>query len=134
MPEQYAAFRLRFRALIIDGFICTALFIIGAILAGIILEGSPSGRIAVFALLIVLIIAYEPFMISRYGGTFGHQRCNIRIISAQGASSLPLWRAVVRSIVKQTLGLPSFLFMFITSRAQGLHDLAANAKVVLHIP
>jgi hypothetical protein len=36
--------------------------------------------------------------------------------------------------VNEIFGIPSFLFMFVTSRAQGLHDLLGGARVVIHDP
>lgn len=73
-------------------------------------------------------------MVARYGGTFGHQKANIRISCARTDGNLPLWRAAVRSLIKQIFGLVSFFFMFITHRAQGLHDLVAGATVIIRDP
>jgi uncharacterized RDD family membrane protein YckC len=133
-PVAYAAFRLRFRALVIDFGICLGSFVMGGIAAGILFENSTAGRVAVFVALLVGILAYEPFMVARYGATLGHRRSNIRIICVGSGANLPLWRATARSFIKQVLGIPSFAFMFVTSRAQGLHDLAAHARVVIRDP
>lgn len=133
-PVHYAAFRLRFRALRIDAGYCLGLFVIGGIAAGILLENHVEIRIAVFLLILTVILGYEPSMVARYGGTFGHQKSNIRIICAGSDDNLPFWRAAVRSLVKAIFGLPSLLFMFVTSRAQGLHDLVAGARVVIRDP
>ena len=133
-PVQFAAFKLRFRALRIDATICLALFLIGGIVAGIVLENRVGGRVAAFAIIVTAILTYEPWMVARYGGTFGHQRSNIRIVCKDSGENLPIWRAAVRSLVKQLFGLPSFLFMFVTTNAQGLHDLLADSRVILRDP
>lgn len=133
-PIQYAAFRLRFRALCIDMWICLGLFLVGGLVTAILLENNVGGRVGAFGVILALILGYEPFMVARYGGTFGHRRSNIRIVCASSNENLPIWRAVVRSFVKQTVGLLSFAFMFVTSRAQGLHDIVAGARVVIHDP
>lgn len=131
---QYAAFRLRFRALCIDLGICLGLFFIGGLITGIVLENSVGGRVAVFIVILAVILGYEPFMVARYGGTFGHRKSNIRIVCARSDENLPIWRAAVRSVVKQIFGLISFVFMSVTSRAQGLHDLLAGSTVIIRDP
>ncbi|MFZ1146108.1 MAG: RDD family protein [Bryobacteraceae bacterium] len=133
-PVHYAALGLRFRALRIDLGYCLGLFVIGGLVAGILLENSVGGRIAVFVVILAAILGYEPFMVARYGGTFGHQKSNIRIVCARSNDNLPFWRAAVRSVVKEIFGIPVFVFMFVTSRAQGLHDLLAGARVIIRDP
>jgi len=132
--NRYAAFRLRFRALIYDSVVCSAFFLIGSIVVAIVFEHSVAGRVAAFVVMLFLILGYEPVMVARYGGTLGHRRSNIRIVRIENDEKLPFWRAAVRSLVKQLFGLFSFIFMFATSRAQGLHDLAAGARVILRDP
>jgi uncharacterized RDD family membrane protein YckC len=133
-PVQYAAFRLRFRALVIDAAYCLGLFVIGGVVTGIVFEHSIAGRVAVFIVILAAILSYEPFMVARYGSTLGHRKSNIRVVCAASEDNLSFWRAALRSVVKGVFGLPSFLFMFVTSRAQGLHDLLAGARVVIHDP
>jgi hypothetical protein len=67
-PVQYAAFRLRFRALRIDLSICLGLFFIGGLVTGILLENSVGGRIVVFIVILAAILGYEPLMVARYAG------------------------------------------------------------------
>ena len=128
-PQRYAAFRLRFRAYLTDVLIYLAVYLIGAIGSGVVFESYPAGRVAAFALLALFSVSYEPLMIARYAGTFGHRSANIRIVRASDGSLLPFWRAVIRTFVKQLLGLPSLLFMFGTRRAQAFHDIAAGSEV-----
>ena len=133
-PIRYPAFKLRFRALRIDANIFLAVFLVGGITAGIVFENYAAARAAVLVLMLVAILAYEPFMVSRYGATVGHRRCNIRIVCNDSDENLPVWRAILRSLVKQIFGLPSFVFMFVTSKAQGLHDLFADSRVTISDP
>jgi RDD family len=109
-------------------------FLIGSVIAGILFENHPGGRIAVFVLILAFVLGYEPFMVARYGGTFGHRKANIRISCARTDANLPFWRAAARSLVKQVFGIFSFFFMFITHRGQGLHDLIAGATVIISNP
>ncbi len=133
-PVLYAAFRLRFHALIMDGLIGTGFFIVAALATAILFEDSPIARILGFVVIIVAIIAYEPVMVSRYGGTIGHRKSNIRIICSESDENLPIARAFMRSLVKQVFGLPCFIAMFMTRKSQGLHDLAAGARVIIRDP
>src|SRR5690242_14052397 len=96
----YPALRLRFRAYIKDAIICLAVFVLGGIIAGIVFENSPSARIAAFLIIGVIILGYEPFMIARYGATFGHRSVNIRVVRAKTGAPLPFWRAALRAFVK----------------------------------
>jgi hypothetical protein len=68
-------------------------------------------------------------MVSQYGGTFGHRALNIRVVVAKTGSNLTLPKAMLRSLIKQVLGLFSLGFMFFTKKAQSLHDLAAGSEV-----
>jgi hypothetical protein len=58
-PVYYAAFKLRFRALILDAAYCLGLFIVGGVVAGILLESSAASRIVVFLVILAVILAYE---------------------------------------------------------------------------
>ena len=131
---RYAALGLRFRAFRIGLLLCLGVFLTGGIVAGILFENHPSGRIVVFILILAFVLGYEPFMVARYGGTFGHRKANIRISCARTDANLPFWRATARSLVKQVFGIFSFFFMFITHRGQGLHDLIAGATVIIRNP
>jgi uncharacterized RDD family membrane protein YckC len=132
--NRYAALGRRFQAFRIDLFLCLGVFLIGGIVAGILLENHPGGRTVAFFVLLAFLLGYEPFMVSRYGGTLGHRKANIRISCAESDANLPLWRAAARSLFKQVFGLFSFFFMFITYRAQGLHDILAGATVIIRNP
>src|SRR5215469_4480142 len=132
--SRYAALGLRFRAFRIDLFLCLAVFVVGSLVAGIALENHSSARAAAFGLILAFLLCYEPFMVARYGGTYGHLKANIRISRAGTDANLPFWRAAARSLVKEIFGVFSFFFMFITHRAQGLHDLIAGATVIIRDP
>ena len=130
----YAAFRLRFRALLVDVGISLAIFLIGGIVAGVVLEQYPLGRVAAFTLIVGTILCYEPIMVSQYGGTLGHRALNIRVVQANTERNLTLPKAVVRALIKQFLGLFSLAFMFVTKKAQGLHDFAVGSEVRVRNP
>jgi len=132
--SRYAALGLRFRALCTDLLVCVGVFLIGSLAAGIVFEQYPSARIVAFILIFAFILGYEPLMVARFGGTFGHQKANIRISCARTNANLPFWRASIRSLVKQVVGLLSFFFMFLTEKGQSLQDLIAGAVVTIRDP
>ena len=105
----WATFRLRFRAFLIDAGICLGLFLVGGIAAAALFEGSPVGRVVAFFAIIACILSYEPFMLSRYGGTLGHTVLNLRVVQVQTHRNLPLWRGFVRTLTKMLFGIfPSY--------------------------
>src|SRR5262245_31027361 len=132
--QGYASFQLRFRALLLDFGICLAFFMIGGLSAGALLEEHPFARASTLVLIIGSILLYDPFMVSQYGGTFGHRVFNVRVVQAETRQNLPFVVALVRSIIKGFLGVFSLVFMFVTKRAQGLHDLAVGSEVRIRNP
>lgn len=134
LAAGYASFQLRFRALLLDAGICLAFFIIGGVVAGAVLEQYPLARSAIFVLIVSSILLYDPLMVSQYGGTFGHRAFNICVVQAGTQRKLSLPSAIVRAVIKSFLGLFSLTFMFVTSKAQSLHDMAAGSEVRIRDP
>ena len=80
---------------------------------------------------VVLILLYEPLFISFYGGTIGHFYSKLAITDATDTTKkLALWRAVLRYLVKLTLGWISLLTVTTNTRKQALHDLFAQSLVL----
>ena len=100
----YAALRVRIRAYLTDVFIYVGVFLVGGISVGIAFENNSAARIAAFLVIVLFLLAYEPFMVSRYGGTFGHRSANLLIVRVQTGQRLPFWRALVRVLIKSCLG------------------------------
>ncbi len=79
----------------------------------------------------ILILFYEPFFVSFYGGTIGHFYSKIQVKSeADSTKRLALWKAVLRYIIKLTLGWISLLTVTMNSRKQALHDVIAKSLVL----
>jgi uncharacterized RDD family membrane protein YckC len=133
-PRRYAAFRLRFRAILIDGGVYLAFFFVISALGAMLPEGLPAVRGALFVALFGSILLYEPLMVAAQGGTIGHKLANLRVVQTGTTRNLSVSRAVLRAIAKHPLGLFSFAFMFVTRRAQGLHDLVARSEVLIRHP
>ncbi|HEY0714627.1 MAG TPA: RDD family protein, partial [Polyangia bacterium] len=105
--------------------------VIIGLLGGWAFESLPTARVALFFGLLTAIALYEPVMVSRYGGTFGHRLSNLEIIALNTRGRLGPGRALLRALMKHPLGIFSLAFMFVTGKAQSLHDLAAGSAVTL---
>jgi uncharacterized RDD family membrane protein YckC len=123
----YATFTRRFRALVIDyAVVAVGLFIV--IIAGDALWSLPgTGPVAVIAFY-GLRFLYEPLLVTLRGATIGHSATNLRVVSPSGGNP-SFVRAFVRFIVKDVLGLPSFISMAFTNRHQAIHDLLTGTTV-----
>jgi uncharacterized RDD family membrane protein YckC len=133
MPATYASLLRRFQALVIDALIGAAAFIVVAF-APELLGLSPTATRSLLVLLIAATSLYEPVLVSLRGGTIGHYRYGIRVVDAVSGHHLGLGRALLRLVLKLVLGGFSFLFMFVTRRAQSLHDLASRSVVIVADP
>ncbi|MEM9331021.1 MAG: RDD family protein [Pseudomonadota bacterium] len=127
---RYPRFYRRLQAAIIDAAILlTVFFGVAAGLTDVTLWGGYKG---LFVLLI--FIALEPGLVSLTGGTVGHHLLGIRVQNKSNHRNLNVVFAIIRFVLKSTLGLFSFVFMMITRRHQALHDLASGSVVVLKHP
>jgi uncharacterized RDD family membrane protein YckC len=111
-----------------------AVFFTFGISASALFDNYPLARALAFGLIVTFYFLYEPMMVTYIGGTFGHRLMNIRVADANTHANLPVWRAILRTIVKNFFGILSLGFMFVTRRAQSLHDLAAGSEVVIRNP
>lgn len=117
----------RYKAMVIDGLIQLVLiFLAGAIMAD--WDGLPNWTRAVPWVLILLI--YEPVFLMVRGATIGHAQCGIEVKrNSNTASKLSIFAAMVRVIVKISLGWLSFLSMLTDSKRRALHDFASGSIV-----
>ena len=83
---------------------------------------------------IAIVLLYEPVTIAVAGGTIGHLSMNLRIVRASDLGRVSFARALVRTIVKGLVGVWVFLAVYLTSRCQGIHDLAAGTVVIPRDP
>jgi uncharacterized RDD family membrane protein YckC len=84
--------------------------------------------------LISFFFLYEPLMVWRRGGTVGHLRYNLRVVSDRSGANPGLLDCVIRWFVKGVFGVFSLFFMGVTGRHQALHDLASRATVQVRDP
>ena len=124
---RYARFSRRLRAMLID-WIITLIVMFGAVwLAASVGNDNFSRGIGILA--VVVLVLYEPILVSRMGGTLGHYFTNLRVVDDRDGGNIGFARACARVVVKGVLGLYSFVILAATRRNQAVHDLLTRSTV-----
>ncbi len=112
--------------MVFDGLIVMAIvFITASLVSDVELPGWVRGVIAFSAFFL-----YEPLMVSM-GGTIGHRTNGLTVKQRNRPDrNLSFSRSFLRSMVKLTLGLPSFLTLLTNREKRALHDLATGSIVL----
>jgi len=132
-PALYATFPRRLNAISVD----TIILVLYSI---IVFAALPSGldhtvlRLSLGLLWWGTFILYDPIMVSRFGGTFGHQFLNLRVVDDETGRNLSLPKAIGRFLIKGVLGVASFLTMSFTPRHQAIHDMITTSSVQVRDP
>lgn len=126
----YARLSSRINAMLIDVAITFGVFVV-LVIAASLAENIPRTGGLFLILVFGWALLYEPLQVWRFGGTIGHRRANIRVVSDKtgGPPSFPA--SLGRFLVKSVLGLPSFISMAFTRRHQSIHDLLTGTTVQL---
>ena len=125
--HQYARLLPRVKALIFDAAVYVVV-IVAALVATPVLPSDALGRI-VLMLFVGTLVLYEPLMLWRYGGTLGHMRQNLRVVSDRSGGNPGLIASIVRWWIKGVFGFVSFFLMAVTRRHQALHDRVSSTTV-----
>jgi uncharacterized RDD family membrane protein YckC len=137
VSAEYAGFWIRLVAAIIDGIVlCVPYFFFIALLSGEAFGKvsilNPLGVI-IFLLLVLVIIAYAPFMLSKFGATLGKMILGLRVVDANG-QKIGLGKALLREIIGKWISNLVFSLGFIwvafDEKKQGWHDKIAGTYVV----
>ena len=124
---QYARFARRLRGMFVD-WVLALVLIFGAVLIAASVGSEIVSRILAFVVVLLLIL-YEPLLVSRTGGTLGHWYTNLRVVDDRTGGNLSLRTAFIRAGIKAVLGAYSFVIMLATRRNQTLHDLLTHSTV-----
>jgi uncharacterized RDD family membrane protein YckC len=130
--QLYARVAPRLQAFVLDMLIYAGVLLSFLVTASFIPIHGVTQVLAFIALLVVVL--YEPVLITMAGGTVGHCARNLRVVRAGDLGSVSFPRAVVRTIVKGAVGVPIFLVVYFTTRHQGLHDLLTGTIVIPRNP
>jgi uncharacterized RDD family membrane protein YckC len=123
---RYARFSRRLKAIVLDWILAMAL-LFGAVALASNVQSDTLARILGVAVVVILLL-YEPVLVSRAGGTLGHTWTNLRVVDDRGGN-LSFAKALARFAIKSLLSWYSFLTMMATRRNQAVHDLLTHSTV-----
>ena len=95
---RYASANARARAYLLDLLILALLLLTGLTIGETVGIPAPAGPPLIWLSLGVLV-AYEPLLVHRWGGTLGHRWMRLRVVDRNG-EHLSLWKAVIRTVIK----------------------------------
>ncbi len=124
---QYARFSRRLRGMFVD-WVLALVVIFGAILFAVSVGNAVVSR-SLAVVVALFFVLYEPFLVSRTGGTVGHWFTNLRVVDDRTGGNLTLRTAFIRAAIKAVLGACSFVIMLATRRNQAVHDLLTHSTV-----
>lgn len=128
MDKKYAILPDRIKAAVIDGILLIALMYASSEIFSFFNEVPQFVRVLVFTLLFIL---YDPIFTSKYGGTIGHSFSGISVKKESDSTkniSFPV--AIIRFILKASLGWISLLTTTMNDKKQAIHDFAASSVVL----
>jgi RDD family len=129
----YATFARRIRALVLDSLVLLVALLFVVYLTATI-PFDQTARVALFAGLVLGVILYEAVGVSVWGYTVGQRLSNLRVVAPTPSGRLPLWKALLRWLLKALTGIASFATMGATRRNQALHDLPFRTTVEITDP
>ncbi len=83
--------------------------------------------------MLVVLLLYEPVLVSSSGSTLGHYFTNLRVVD-DGGGNISFLKACARLIIKSLLSWYSFVILAATRRNQALHDLLTRSTVQIRDP
>lgn len=126
--EIYAGIADRVKAVVTDSFVIV-IFIVIVTYSFSAFEHVPDhGRIIAFVFIFFL---YDPIFTSVFGGTIGHMMFGIRVKREKNQVKNILFPlAIIRFIVKASLGLISLLTVSGNKKRKAIHDSLAGSVVI----
>lgn len=130
MQKKYALLPDRVKAAVIDGIVIVAAMYLTSEIFSLFEHVPNYVRISAAVLLSIL---YDPIFTSSFGGTIGHSKSNIEIKrDSDHTKNISFPAALLRFILKATLGWLSLVTSAGNEKRKAIHDLAVNS-VVLNI-
>jgi uncharacterized RDD family membrane protein YckC len=132
LTPRYARFPRRLRGIIID-WIFSMVLLFGALLVAASVGSDHVSRILGILVVLVLVL-YEPVLVSMTGGTLGHYLTNLRVVDERDRGNVSFLKALARFALKGLLGWYSFIVITATRRNQAIHDLLTRSTVQIRDP
>ena len=130
--EKYPGLLDRVKAIVTDG-VVMILFMLAATYVFSLFENVPdNAKIIAFVFIFIL---YDPIFTSSFGGTVGHMMVGIRVKRENNERKNILFPfAIVRFIVKASLGWISLLTVTGNVKSRAIHDYLVGSVVVYANP
>ena len=132
LAPLYGRFPRRLRGIIID-WILSMILLFGALVVASSVRSDHLSR-ALGILVVLMLVLYEPILVSLTGGTFGHYLTNLRVVDERHHGNVSFLKALARFALKGLLGWYSFIVMTATRRNQAMHDLLTRSTVQIRDP
>jgi RDD family len=132
LTPRYARFTRRLRGIVID-WIIAMIVLFGALLVATSVRSDHVAR-TLGILVVIVLVLYEPILVSLTGGTLGHYFTNLRVVDERDQGNVSFLKALARLALKSLLGWYSFIVMTATRRNQAVHDLLTRSTVQIRDP
>lgn len=124
----YPGLAVRVKAIITDSFIMMIFIIVTSIILSKFNTVSDSIRISAF---IFIFFLYDPLFTSLFGGTLGHMAWGLRVKRENNETKKIYFHvAIIRFIIKATLGWISLLTITGNNKGKAIHDYIAGSIVI----
>jgi uncharacterized RDD family membrane protein YckC len=128
MLTKYPGVFDRVKAVVIDGVI---LILLSMLITDIFSSFSSVPSIARAVAFVVIFILYDPLLVCITGGTIGHKFIGLRVKQeANPLKNIPFSLALVRFLLKWTLGWISLLTVMGSKKRKAIHDIAVKSVVI----
>lgn len=128
MKNEYAILPDRIKAAVIDAILLIAAMYAASEILNLFDNVPNFVRISIAAILFIL---YDPFFTSRFGGTIGHSYSNITVKKDLDRNrNIGFPAALLRFVLKATLGWISLLTVTGNEKRKAIHDFAVNSVVL----
>jgi hypothetical protein len=132
LTPRYARFPRRLRGIVIDWILAMALLFGALFVAASVGSDHISRTLGV--LVVLVLVLYEPVLVSLTGGTLGHYLTNLRVVDERDQGNVSFLKALARFALKGLLGWYSFIVITATRRNQAMHDLLTRSTVQIRDP
>jgi uncharacterized RDD family membrane protein YckC len=122
--QLYAGLLIRVRAYFVDSIIIFLTLMVA------IISAAKLGMPLIGWITLLIVILYDPVLVSRSGSTIGHRYYNLKVIRSSTGAIPNFPQALIRYITLLGLGWLSFLAMLFTGKHQAIHDMISKTIVV----
>jgi uncharacterized RDD family membrane protein YckC len=132
LTPRYARFARRLRGIVIDWILAMVLLFSAMFVAASVGNNHVSRTLGI--LVVLVLVFYEPVLVSLTGGTLGHYLTNLRVVDERNQGNVSFAKALARFALKGLLGWYSFIVITATRRNQAMHDLLTRSTVQIRDP